>query len=51
MSTTKSYLVTGADFIGFICLMLQNHRKAFCQYNSSGSWGWLDNLVVEQSVY
>ena len=43
--------VTGAD--GFIgshlveCLVKKGHSvKAFCLYNSQGSWGWLDNLPV-----
>ena len=42
-------LVTGAD--GFIgshlveSLMAAGHHvRAFCQYNSNGSWGWLDTL-------
>jgi len=42
-------LVTGADgFIGshLVELMIsQGHKvKAFCLYNSNGSWGWLDTL-------
>ena len=42
-------LVTGADgFIGsHLCESLL-HRgysvKAFCLYNSQGSWGWIDSL-------
>ena len=45
----KPVLVTGAD--GFIgshlveLLISQGHEvKAFCLYNSNGSWGWLDTL-------
>ena len=48
MSKFKA-LVTGAD--GFIgshlvqALLSANYDvRAFCQYNSSGSWGWLDSL-------
>jgi len=46
---TQKILVTGAD--GFIgshlveLLISQGHEvKAFCLYNSNGSWGWLDTL-------
>ena len=46
---TQKILVTGAD--GFIgshlveLLISQGHQvKAFCLYNSNGSWGWLDTL-------
>jgi NAD dependent epimerase/dehydratase len=42
-------IITGAD--GFIgshlteTLLAAGHQvRAFCLYNSSGSWGWLDNL-------
>jgi len=56
MPTTKCYLVTGADgFIGSHLvefLQAKGHTvKAFCQYNSSGSWGWLDTLDVEKKRY
>ena len=45
----QKVLVTGADgFIGshLTELLIRNgyNVKAFCQYNSSGSWGWLDSL-------
>ncbi|MGD9560309.1 MAG: NAD-dependent 4,6-dehydratase LegB [Oscillospiraceae bacterium] len=48
----KNVMVTGAD--GFIgshlteALVRSGHRvKAFCFYNSFGSWGWLDTLPVQ----
>lgn len=46
-------LVTGADgFIGshLVEMLVKNNYevKAFCLYNSFGSWGWLDNL--ERSI-
>lgn len=47
----KKILVTGAD--GFIgshlveLLLKEGHSiRAFCQYNSLGSWGWLDHLPI-----
>ena len=48
-TTMSKVLVTGAD--GFIgshlveCLVASGHQvRAFCLYNSNGSWGWLDGL-------
>ena len=45
----KKVFVTGADgFIGshLVELLVKKgyHVKAFCLYNSQGSWGWLDSL-------
>ena len=45
-------LVTGGDgFIGshLVELLVKSGYsvKAFCFYNSSGSWGWLDTLEKE----
>ena len=49
MDKSKKILITGAD--GFIgshlteSLIKQGYNvKAFCLYNSFGSWGWLDTL-------
>ena len=46
---SKKILITGADgFIGshLTELLLENkfEIKAFCFYNSNGSWGWLDTI-------
>ena len=48
MRTNAKALVTGADgFIG--SHLVETYQKgenvrAFCLYNSTGSWGWLDTL-------
>lgn len=52
MSATKQILVTGADgFIGsHVCELLveRGHRvSALAQYNSFGTWGWLDTIPEE----
>ena len=52
MSTPMRARVTGADgFIGshLVELLIREgfHVKAFCMYNSNGSWGWLDDLSDE----
>ena len=51
----RKVLVTGAD--GFIgshlvqALLSAGHEvRAFCLYNSIGSWGWLDSLPKESKV-
>jgi len=52
MSNNKSVIITGAD--GFIGSHLTEtlvrkgyHIRAFVQYNSFNSWGWLDNCAQE----
>ena len=55
MNESSKVLVTGAD--GFIgshlveALMASGRQvRAFCLYNSNGSWGWLDSLPDEIKV-
>ena len=48
----KKVIITGADgFIGShlteLLIRKGYHVKAFCFYNSNGSWGWLDTLPQE----
>ena len=52
----KKILVTGAD--GFIgshlvekLIDLNYEVKAFCIYNSQGSWGWLDSINQSKKDY
>lgn len=53
--TMEKILVTGADgFIGshLVEILLKNNYevKAMCQYNSIGSWGWLDGIQGSKSL-
>ena len=48
---SKKVLLTGADgFIGshLVEILIKSgfNVRAFCFYNSNGSWGWLDNLDI-----
>jgi NAD dependent epimerase/dehydratase len=54
MTFLKKILVTGADgFIGSHLvekLLEKNYEvKALCQYNSQSSWGWLENININNN--
>jgi nucleoside-diphosphate-sugar epimerase len=57
MASEKAYLVTGADgFVGsHLCELLASEGqrvRALVQYNSLGTWGWLDTVspVIRSEV-